>query len=128
MKVIVDSSFLIMCIDYGRDLIGFLENALEDVVEIVAPKMVAEELERLSKKRGKKGIKARAALKFLERAVIMETENRESVDGAILELARRTGYPVVTVDKTLARLLRENGVKVLTFTSEGKPHVEYRPL
>ena len=128
MKVIADSSFLIMCIDYGKSLLERLEGSLGERVEIIVPDVVKMELERIAGKTGKKGLLARGALELLGKAEVLETYNRESVDGAILELARRTGYPVVTVDKTLARLLRRNRVKVITFTSGGKPHVEHRPL
>ncbi len=123
LKAIADSSFLMMCIDYGKGLLERLEEKLGDKLELVIPEVVKTELERIANRGGKKGALARGALRMVENAEIMETYNRESVDGAILELARRTGYPVITVDKTLAKLLRENRVKVITFTSAGKPSV-----
>ena len=128
MKAIADSSFLMMCIDYGKGLLERLEEKLGENIELVVPDAVRRELGRLARKAGRKGTLARGALKMLERAEVLETYNRESVDGAILELAKRTGYPVITVDKTLARLLKKNKITVITFTSTGKPHAERRLL
>jgi len=123
MRVIVDSSFLMMCADYGKGLLERLEEKLGSKIKLVAPLVVKLELERIAEKPGRKGALARGALRILAEAEMVETANRENVDGAILELARRTKYPVVTVDKTLARLLRENRVNVITMTSTGKPVV-----
>jgi len=128
LKIIADSSFLMMCIDYGRALLTVLEEKLGDKLELVIPDVVRSELERMASLKGRRGALAIGALKMVEEAEVMDTYNRESVDGAILELARRTGYPVATVDKTLAKLLRANGVRVVTVTKTGKPRVERRLL
>ncbi|HID04948.1 MAG TPA: hypothetical protein EYP20_03990, partial [Aigarchaeota archaeon] len=79
MKIIADSSFLMMCIDYGRALLTVLEEKLGDKLELVIPDVVRSELERMASLKGRRGALAIGALKMVEEAEVMDTYNRESV-------------------------------------------------
>ncbi|MEM0349474.1 MAG: hypothetical protein QXE96_06805 [Candidatus Caldarchaeum sp.] len=125
MKVLVDTSFLLFCAEKGVDYLSILENRLGDKLEPVAPVSVIAELKRLADKRGRKSMLAKAALEMLKN---MEQLPGKSgvVDEVLIELARETGYPVLTVDTRLMRRLGLRNLEYLGVSATGKPIVRLK--
>lgn len=122
----VDSSFLILCVQRGKDYIKLLEEKVGDKIEPVVPGEVVAELQNLASGGGKRSKLAQTALKLAATMEVLEKEFEGEVDEAILRHAERKGYPVVTVDSELLRMLSEKKMEYLTISSTGKPVVRLK--
>ena len=114
-KVILDTSFLMVSLEKGLDLLGELEKILSVKVEPVILPPVVEELERLaSKGKPKVGRTASFALKLAEKYVKVNVERRpgEPVDDYLARVAGEMKLPVATVDLKLKRELRRRGIPI----------------
>ncbi len=121
MRVLVDTSLLILCAEEGRDFLSILEEKLGDKLEFIVPSVVREELSKLASKPGKKGRLARVALELAKSMDVINIASVGGVDKSLEKLAKDLGITVATVDVGLARRLRRAGIKVLTVGRSGGP-------
>ena len=119
--VLLDTSFVIQCVDYGRDIYEELMGNLG--LEPVVPDAVLRELQGLTRAKGLKGRKAAMALKLINRCRIIDS-GVSSADEALLKLSGGGEYIVATTDSRLRRILKERGVPVAFYDKDGNLRVE----
>ena len=107
MNVVLDANALMMPFEYRLNLDLEIRNTLGDA-NIFVPSCIVGELERLSKKRWE----AKAALQLARKYEIINVENLG--DKGVLEAAKKLKAYVVTNDRALARILKKEGIKVLS--------------
>ncbi|RLF28204.1 MAG: twitching motility protein PilT [Thermoplasmata archaeon] len=119
--VILDSSAIMMLFEFSIDLENELTRLL-GTYHIVIPHLVTRELEILSKHgQGKKRLKAKAALKLIEKYEIVEIdEEKEDVDRAVLRLAKKLQAKVATNDKQLRKELKKASLQVIFLRGKKK--------
>jgi len=105
-RIIVDTNALFIPFQLKIRIEDELER-LFGKVEIIVPESVINELYNLSKT----NTIARAALKYAMKFRVVKNEG--SGDRAIVNLAIKTGYPVLTNDKRLKRILKAHGIRVI---------------
>ncbi|MEM0441188.1 MAG: hypothetical protein QXF45_00905 [Candidatus Caldarchaeum sp.] len=126
MKVLVDTSFLLLCVEKGKDFFSMLENKTAERIEPVVPSEVLSELKRLAAKRGKKSKMALAALQIAETMEKLAMEHEGSVDDALIYYAKKTNHPILTSDAKLMKKLASEKIEYLTVSSAGKPIVRLK--
>lgn len=126
MKVLVDTSFLLLCAEKGKDFFTVLENKAGERIEPVVPSEVVSELKRLAAKRGKKSKMASAALQLAETMEKLAKEYEGSVDDALIYYARKTQHPVLTSDAKLMKKLASEKIEYMTVSYAGKPIVRLK--
>jgi len=110
--VILDSCAILMCFEYSIDLEQELSRLL-GAYHIIIPSSVVNELELLSKTgKGSKKIKAKTALKFIEKYEIFDVDELNA-DDSLIHLAQRLDGVVVTNDKQLRKRLSDVSVSVV---------------
>jgi rRNA-processing protein FCF1 len=123
MKVILDTNFLIYCAKTKLDYVEQLGNLLNEGYELVVPKQVINELEKLKndklkKVSGKDKDACDLALQLLKinnvKTVDLKSKN---VDQAIIKLSREDKKNIVC---TLDREMRKTLGRVILLTSRGK--------
>lgn len=111
MRVIADTSFLMIPGLYGVDIMGELDRLLERRYKLVVPRPVVKELERLAESgKPRERLAARLGLALLKRVEIINM--RGAADPSILKLAGK-GHVVGTTDAALRKRLRRRGVPVV---------------
>ncbi len=91
---------------------------------IVVPKPILHELTFLSEKGdGARNIKARAALKLIERYDAIDVKEKTG-DDAVFALAKQTGSIVVTNDSELRRRLKEQSLSVIFLRAKKQLMIE----
>ncbi|MEM2237057.1 MAG: hypothetical protein QXR26_00225 [Candidatus Caldarchaeum sp.] len=123
MKALLDTSFLLLCLEKGRDYLKLIEQKLGEHVEPVILENVVDELRTLASKRGKKGMLARAALQKMINANIVQFHGMYNVDEALQKYAAEHKMPVITVDTKLAKKLASSGLPYISVGKAGKPIV-----
>jgi hypothetical protein len=101
MKVIVDTNALMVPAQFRVDIFSELQRLGYD--EILVPKAVVNELERLSKVDSKTRIAASIALSLLDRCKIVDVNG--NADDVIVKLAKEEGAAVFTNDAGLRKRL-----------------------
>ena len=114
---VLDTSALLLVAE-GRVTIEDLVRGL-DVSNIVIPDIVISELQRLASRQDNKGRLAQWILNNIVPAFqLMVTGYRDkSVDEALIELSRNTGFILVTADTDLAKQALRSGVRVAIYRS-----------
>jgi len=112
LKVIADTSFLMIPGLFGVDIIGELDRLLERRYRLVIPQQVAKELEQLAAK-GKPNERSatRVGLALLSRGEVIKSDG--PADTEIIKLAGRGDCAVGTTDAALRKELRRRGVPVI---------------
>ena len=112
LRVIADTSFLMIPSMFGVDIISELNRLLNRRYKLIIPKPVVKELEHLSV-RGTPSERsaARIGLVLVERGEVVPS--RSSADDSILKLAEKGNCVVGTTDMLLQRKLKERGVIVV---------------
>ncbi|MEM2003937.1 MAG: hypothetical protein QXQ37_04715, partial [Nitrososphaerota archaeon] len=64
MEALIDTSFLMLMAEKGRNIISMIEDKLNDCLEPIILKSVIDELVKLSKQKGKRALYAKTALKI----------------------------------------------------------------
>ncbi len=127
MKAVLDTNVIIYSFLSRVDLMSELER--NDVVEVLIPSSVLEELERLSDKGGKEGRAARVALEYLSGLIskgkVKVVETAEKGDSALLEVAEKFGCAVITNDLELRRRAKRRGLATGCF--RGKSRIAITP-
>ncbi len=116
LKVIADTSFLMIPGTFGVDIISELNRLLERRYKLIIPSQVLKELEYLSQKgTPSERSSARLGMVLAEQGEIVEGKEEEA-DEAILRLAKkegRKGCVVGTNDRMLQKKLEELGIPVV---------------
>ncbi|MEM4281102.1 MAG: hypothetical protein QW470_03040 [Candidatus Caldarchaeum sp.] len=123
MKALLDTSFLLLCLEKGRDYLKLIEQKLGEHIEPVILENVVDELRTIASKRGKKAMLARTALQKMIYANIVPFQNMDNADEALQKYAAEHKMPVITVDAKLAKKLASSGVPYISVTKAGKPIV-----
>ena len=119
-KVILDTSILIFVFERGIDID---DEILREVgkVEILIPRSVINELERLSSlSKGSRRILAKAARELVRNRGyrIIESKDEKNVDRDIMILAKDLNAVVATLDKKLIEELKKTSIGVLTWKNK----------
>ncbi len=107
MNVVLDANALMMPFEYHLNLDLEIKKILGDV-HIFVPSCILGELERLSRRRWE----AKAALQLAEKYDIINVEKLG--DKGVLEAAKKLNAYVVTNDRALVKILKKEGLKVLS--------------
>ena len=117
MKVILDSSFLIQCIEKKADLSNFV---FEEQVHLITTESIVNELKELSAEKNKKGINASLALLLLQSNKVEAYKTQEEHDNSVIELAVKEKAGIATADDGLSRRARRLNLKVYYVKEGGK--------
>jgi rRNA-processing protein FCF1 len=123
LKVIADTSFLMIPGMFRVDVKKELERLIEREYELLIPKAVMMELERLSKEGApKEKAAAEIGLQVAMGGTIVGGE--KSADESIVELASERSCAVGTTDAALRRRLRKLGTTVVYLRQKSHLAVE----
>lgn len=105
-KILLDTSFILMAVDLGKDLLSMLNEATSSM-EIVVTESVLNELSRIAaKSKGLRSRKAKLALKIIKGVKVIPSSKGKAVDEELIELAEKEGLAVATTDSNLIKKLR----------------------
>lgn len=123
LKIILDSNFLFVPIQFQVDIIKELKRVTNRNIEAILLSPVYDEVQTLSTKRGMKR-RVETALKYAEnlKLVNCEINPSETVDDLILRIAVEWNCPVATNDRTLRKKLRDINITVIFLRQ--KSHLE----
>jgi len=115
LKVILDSNFLFMPMQFHVDLLDELERVTGKRAEPIMLSPVYEEIRAITAKGGKMGKLAAVALKYAERLKRVDVDTRpgETVDDIILRMAAEWGCPIATNDRELRKKLRDANITII---------------
>lgn len=113
MKILLDTSWLMLSAELGRNLIELAEEALGERLELHILDDIVRELNGLASGVGKRARMARVALTLSKKARRIRYPGEKPVDSKLLEAAKELGMAIATADSDLARRAREEGVAVL---------------
>ena len=109
MKIILDTNFLLMPAQFKIDV--FKE--VKKFGKPVTIKPCIDELEKISKKKGKTGTQARTALEMIKKKIKIVKTREKNADRAILRYALKADIAVATNDRKLIKKLKNNGISVI---------------
>ena len=126
VRVILDSNFLMMPIQFHIDVFRELDELLNQKVETVTPSPVYEEIKRIACGKSKLAKEAKLALKIAEKSEVFEVKlgPGESTDDLIVRLASEWGCLVATNDRELRRRLRDLTVPVIYLRQKSRLAIE----
>ena len=124
MKVLVDTSFLLLCVEKGRDLISLAEEKLGEPLECYVLEDVLNELKSLEGRGGKRGAFASLALRIAERFRKIGGGRNLPPDEKLLREAERMGAAIATVDLELLGRARRKGVPVISVGADERIRFE----
>lgn len=120
MSVLLDANALLVPVQFGIDIfeeIGRIVGAYEPLTL----DSVLEELERLSRGKGRDAIAARVGRSLCERCrVVHASTSGITVDEQLALYAREHGCIVVTNDRQLRTTLLEQGIDVISLRKQKK--------
>lgn len=123
MKVIFDTSFLVLALNSKADIHSELGRLLGCPYEPVVSQAILAELYSLAGRRGKEGKGARLALLFLKsRNAKVEKSERGRADEWILSAAKKTKATVCTNDIELKNRLKAARLKTIILK---KSHLDF---
>jgi len=109
MKIILDTNFLIYCAKEKRDYVEELGHLLNESYDLVVPKQVIKELEKLKEKakKGKDKAAADLALQLLEKNKVEKVDTKgKNVDDSIINLSKESKKNIVcTLDREMRQIL-----------------------
>jgi rRNA-processing protein FCF1 len=123
MKVLIDTSLLLLCAEKGRDYLILLEDKMGEKHLYYVPSTVLRELKRLRRAGWKRGRLAAVALEIAGRLPSIDAGGCVDADRSLGLLAVQHGMAVATVDRALAGRLREMGVKVIMVDRSGSSKI-----
>lgn len=124
MKVLVDTSFLLLCIEKGRDFISLAEEKLGEPLECYVLEDVLNELKSLEGRGGKRGGFASLALRIAERFKRISGERSLSPDEKLLREAEKMGAAIATIDLELMGRAREKGISIISVGADQRVRFE----
>ncbi|MBC7218736.1 MAG: nucleotide-binding protein [Hadesarchaea archaeon] len=120
LKIVADTSFLMIPGMFGIDVFGELDRLLECSYELLVPSPVVSELERISKQgKPKERMAAKLGLSLIKQGSVVEVEGE--ADESIIKLASEMNCMVGTSDFVLRKKLRSRGIGVIYL--RGKSHL-----
>jgi hypothetical protein len=127
VKVILDSNFLFVPLQFRIDIFEEIEKVVGEKVELTVLSTTLGELKKLAEKgKDKLSRQAGLALELAKKCKILEVERRprESNDDVIIRVAKELKCPVATNDRTLKRMLRNMGVAVIYVREKSRLEME----
>jgi hypothetical protein len=116
----MDTSALMMPVECGVRVFEELDRLLDGDYELVVPRPVLDELDRLADGGGTEGRAASVGADLADRCRTVET-TASYADDAVVELAVAADAPyVVTNDRPLRDRLLERGVRVIGLRGQNK--------
>ncbi|MCS7146508.1 MAG: hypothetical protein RMJ28_00625 [Nitrososphaerota archaeon] len=123
MLALIDTSLLLLLVESGRDVLRLVEEKVGEPVTPLVTDFVIEELKRLSSRADRRGRNAKLALEIAEEMRRVETGVVVGADDALLKLASKGGYMVVTGDSGLQKRLRRLGVRCVYVSRRLEVHI-----
>ncbi|MEM0374924.1 MAG: hypothetical protein QXP43_01275 [Nitrososphaerota archaeon] len=120
MRALLDTSFLMLCADLGRDLLSLVADKLGEPLEPRTIPQVVEELRNLSRLEGRRGRAARVALGMAERIGVVEPAGHGPADEVLLQTASRDGSLLVTADLGIFRRALRAGMRAAFVSERGE--------
>jgi rRNA-processing protein FCF1 len=109
LEVLLDTSFLLLIFESGRNLIALIEDRLGESVSPIVIEQVVQELKRLSRRQDSTGRLADIALKYAQGFPIIRAGEWDEADEALIRVAKERRVPLVTADWRLMREARSRG-------------------
>jgi hypothetical protein len=106
---------LMLPTQFGLDIFEEIENILNEKVEFYVFDRTIEELEEISKGKGKNATAARVALSLIRKKGVKIITTKKPVDDALLSLEDAI---IATNDKTLRKRLKAKGIKTIYLRSK----------
>lgn len=119
VTVLIDTNAFLMASQFKIDLFGELKFLL-GLPRMVVPDVVIQELEGLSKGRGKNAAAARFGLLYAKQCEIISSSGIGSPDEQIFMSAKDLQCSVVTNDRRLRNQILDAGLPVVTMTGKQK--------
>ncbi len=120
MRALLDTSFLMLCAEVGRDLLSLVSDKLGEPIEpCTLPKVMAE-LRALTRAKGKRGRTAALALEMAGGFSVIEPAVEGEVDEVLIATARREECLLVTADLELFRKALEKGMRAAFVSERGE--------
>ena len=120
MRALLDTSFLMLCAEVGRDLLSLVSDKLGEPIEPCTLPQVMAELRALTRAKGKRGRTAALALEMAGRFRVIEPAVEGEVDEVLIATARREGCLLVTADLELFREALEKGMRAAFVSERGE--------
>ncbi|MDT7859832.1 MAG: hypothetical protein RRA34_03070 [Candidatus Calditenuis sp.] len=120
MRALLDTSFLMLCAEVGRDLLSLVSDKLGEPIEPCTLPQVMAELRALTRAKGKRGRTAALALEMAGRFSVIEPAMEGEVDEVLIATARREGCLLVTADLELFRKALEKGMRAAFVSERGE--------
>jgi len=120
LEALLDTSFLMLLAEIGRDIVSIIEDKIDDRVEPIIIRSVIDELVELSKKGGKRALVAKTALEVALRMRSIDPGINATTDEQLIRLSRELRKIVITSDYELSRKLRKTGCKYIYVNKKGK--------
>jgi rRNA-processing protein FCF1 len=120
LRALLDTSFLMLCAEVGRDLLSLVSDKLGEPIEPCTLPQVMAELRALTRAKGKRGRTAALALEVAWRFSVIEPAVEGEVDEVLITTARREGCLLVTADLELFRKALEKGMRAAFVSERGE--------
>ena len=120
MRALLDTSFLMLCAEVGRDLISLVSDRLGEPIEPCTLPQVMEELRALTRAKGKRGRTAAVALEMTGRFSVIEPAVEGEVDEVLIATARREECLLVTADLEIFRRALKEGMRAAFVSERGE--------
>jgi hypothetical protein len=114
-RIFFDTNMLMLPTQFGLDIFEEIENILNEKVEFYVFDRTIEELEEISKGKGKNATAARVALSLIRKKGVKIITTKKPVDDALLSLE---DVIIATNDKTLRKRLKAKGIKTIYLRSK----------
>jgi len=114
--ILADTSFLLAPYDFKLNIIEELERVIDGNFTLLVPSFCVDEINRLIRKGFIMRQKGRLALELIKKhATVLKacTKEGESVDDAIIRIAKEIGAIVATGDREIRKKLRKEGIPVI---------------
>jgi rRNA-processing protein FCF1 len=120
LRALLDTSFLMLCAEVGRDLLSLVSDKLGEPIEPCTLPQVMAELRALTRAKGKRGRTAAVALEMAGGFSVIEPAMEGEVDEVLIATARREGCLLVTADLELFRKALEKGMRAAFVSERGE--------
>jgi rRNA-processing protein FCF1 len=120
LRALLDTSFLMLCAEVGRDLLSLVSDKLGEPIEPCTLPQVMAELRALTRAKGKRGRTAAVALEMAGGFSVIEPAVEGEVDEVLIATARREGCLLVTADLELFRKALEKGMRAAFVSERGE--------
>jgi rRNA-processing protein FCF1 len=120
LRALLDTSFLMLCAEVGRDLLSLVSDKLGEPIEPCTLPQVIAELRALTRAKGKRGRTAAVALEMAGRFRVIEPAVEGEVDEVLIATARREGCLLVTADLEIFRKALEKGMRAAFVSERGE--------